>query len=158
MNDQIYRRGRGVLVLVVLLWVTPVWAQRSSGRSPDQFDPLGFPGDDSVVTAGARPAIPELLVTPAPANDSTPAEPRVHEFWQVQFFATPDWTEADDLRQRAQEALQDTVSVDFETPYYKLRVGQFSERDEADKLVVKLRAMGYESAWVVRREGGDGPR
>jgi len=150
------------LAVVVLVGVSVLAAGAVAGRrdrrSANEFDPLGFPGDDSVVTAhvGARTADTLHLVraeTLAVSSDSLPVA-----VWRVQFYATTDLAEAEDLRERAAAVLADTVTVEFETPYYKVRAGRFADRDEAESLVVKLRAMGYESAWIVRGRGDAGER
>ncbi|MEW5702508.1 MAG: SPOR domain-containing protein [Candidatus Zixiibacteriota bacterium] len=126
-------------------------AGRRDRRPGSHFDPLGFPGDDSVITNRIAASKPTAVVPPQTrglmaAEDSVPAA-----IWQVQFFATTDWSEANDLRERAAAGLADTVTMEFETPYYKVRAGHFADRGEAEALMIRLRAMGYESAWIVRR-------
>jgi hypothetical protein len=150
------------LTVVVLVGVSILAAAAVAGprdrRSANEFDPLGFPGDDSVVTVGvgARPVDTLSTMraeTLAVSSDSLPVA-----VWRVQFYATSDLAEAEDLRERAAAALADTVTVEFETPYYKVSAGRFTDRDAAEALVVKLRAMGYESAWIVRGRGTAGER
>jgi len=46
--------------------------------------------------------------------------------------------------------LTDSVYVVYETPNYKVRVGDFIAREDADKMRQKLQNMGYLSAWVIR--------
>lgn len=126
-----------------------------SGGGPkrtSEFEPLGFPGDDSIVTAGVvqtapRPATPipsvPREVTPQPTPDTATV-------LRVQFFTTTNIADAEDIRRRASQELAVPVTMDFETPYYKLKAGPFPTESAAERLVTKLRAMGYESAWVVR--------
>jgi hypothetical protein len=128
------------------------------GRDGSTFDALGFAGDDTVLTAGVPPrtvdddedgpgAIDTLGVIPA--DQASPV-------LRVQFYATTSLTEAEEMKRRAVESLSESVSIDFETPYYKLKIGPLKDEDTAERLVVRLRAMGYESAWIVR-ERADGP-
>ena len=123
-----------------------------SGRGGSDFDGLGFPGDDTVLTANVRPLV----------GSDDAEQPAATEEWEsataddtrpvlrVQFFATTSLPEAEDMKQRATKSLTEQVSIDFETPYYKLTVGPLKDENEAERLVVRLRAMGYESAWIVR--------
>jgi len=46
--------------------------------------------------------------------------------------------------------INDSVYVDFEAPNYKVRVGDFIDRDSAESLQQDLVQMGYNSAWVLR--------
>lgn len=123
-----------------------------AGRGSGAFDALGFPGDDTVLTA-------DVPVRPASDDDSdlsiidkwgTTSTDKAQPVLRVQFFATTNFNEAEDMKRCATESLGRPVTIDFETPYYKLKVGPFKDEGEAGRLVVKLRAMGYESAWIVR--------
>ena len=40
--------------------------------------------------------------------------------------------------------------MEFETPNYKVRVGDFINRDSAELLQQELLNMGYKSAWILR--------
>lgn len=127
-------------------------AALGGGRGSGSFDVLGFPGDDTVLTAdvpsrAADDADEDLNVVDH-SGGATPDE--VTPVLRVQFYATTSLAEAEDMKRRAGESLGRPVTIDFETPYYKLKVGPFKDEDEAERLVVKLRAMGYESAWIVR--------
>jgi hypothetical protein len=42
------------------------------------------------------------------------------------------------------------VYVDFEAPNYKVRIGDFIDRDSAESLQQELVQMGYNSAWILR--------
>lgn len=125
----------------------------SSGRS-GEFDPFGFPGEDSVVTAGVAQEPRE------PRQSRQPERPRVmpqttaapKTVLRVQFFTTTNHSEAEDVFSRASGALDVPVAMEFDTPYYKLMAGPLPTREAADKLALRLRAMGYEAAWVVREQ------
>ena len=40
--------------------------------------------------------------------------------------------------------------MDYEVPYYKIRVGNFASREEAENYLPAAREAGYKTAWVVR--------
>jgi hypothetical protein len=44
--------------------------------------------------------------------------------------------------------LEERVSVDYEAPYYKIRVGDFEKEEDTKKLRRALADMGYEAGVV----------
>jgi hypothetical protein len=148
-----------ILILMGLLFVQ--CAILGDGRNrAGSFDLLGFPGDDTVLTAGAEPLI-EPDDVDEPRRSYRPADTGQSDTeitYRVQFFATTSLSEAEDMRKRARHELNENVTIDFETPYYKLMIGPLRSEDDAERLVVKLRAMGYDSAWVVRDRSGNQAR
>ena len=72
------------------------------------------------------------------------------EFYRVQLFTTKDLPKAIAVRDEAEFDFGMSVQVDFETPYYKVRVGQFTEAADADALLSEARRLGYRGAWAVR--------
>lgn len=49
----------------------------------------------------------------------------------------------------AEEIFDRNVYLDYEVPYYKIRVGDFSNREDAEIYLLKVRTSGYSDAWVV---------
>ena len=78
-----------------------------------EFDPFGFPGDDSVVTAGVeRTAIENRRVTPsAKLQGVGERAEQTKTVMFVQFFTTTNYMEAEDVRRRASEVLKEPVAV-----------------------------------------------
>ena len=149
MRHSVQLGAMAVLLSSVALCVECAASGKRGGKG--DFDPLGFPGDDTIVTSDAKArqvTIDTVATQPAPSRKS-PATQDSTTIYRVQFFATTDLAEAEDILSRASRSLKDSVSLSFETPYYKLNAGPFSDHDIAERLVLKLRAMGYESAWVV---------
>ena len=74
----------------------------------------------------------------------------VSEGYRVQVLATRYIERADSLAKIMKNTINDSVYVDFEAPNYKVRVGDFIDRDSAESLQQDLVQMGYNSAWVLR--------
>ena len=74
----------------------------------------------------------------------------VSEGYRVQVLATRYFERADSLAVIMKSTLSDSVYVDFEAPNYKVRVGDFIDRDSAESLQQELVQMGYNSAWILR--------
>jgi len=74
----------------------------------------------------------------------------VSEGYRVQVLATRYFERADSLAVIMKNTVSDSVYVDFEAPNYKVRIGDFIERDSAESLQQELVQMGYNSAWILR--------
>ena len=74
----------------------------------------------------------------------------ISEGYRVQILATRYFDYADSLAISISSKIIDSVYVEFETPNYKVRVGDFIDRDSAVLLQKKLLNMGYKSAWIIR--------
>lgn len=71
-------------------------------------------------------------------------------YYRVQLRTTKDLAKAVAVRDKAEFDFGMTVRVDFETPYYKVRVGQFAAPADAAALLGEARRLGYPGAWTVR--------
>jgi len=69
--------------------------------------------------------------------------------YRIQVFTSKLYGEAKKELRIAEEIFDRPVFVDYEVPYFKVRVGSFSDRDEAEKYRQKVKAAGYRTAWVV---------
>jgi len=74
----------------------------------------------------------------------------VSEGYRVQVLATRYYERADSLAVLMKNTVSDSVYVDFEAPNYKVRIGDFIDRDSAESLQQDLVQMGYNSAWILR--------
>ena len=74
----------------------------------------------------------------------------ISEGYRVQILATRYFDYADSLAISISSKIIDSVYVEFETPNYKVRAGDFIDRDSAELLQQKLLNMGYKSAWILR--------
>jgi len=82
-----------------------------------------------------------------PSLDSVKSE---SEGYRVQVLATRYFERADSLAVIMKNTVSDSVYVDFEAPNYKVRIGDFIDRDSAESLQKELMQMGYNSAWILR--------
>ncbi|GEM_PF-239381 len=74
----------------------------------------------------------------------------VTEGFRVQVIASKSMTKSDSLSSILNATLTDSAYVIYETPNYKVRVGDYVAREDADKMRESLHKMGYRSAWVIR--------
>lgn len=79
------------------------------------------------------------------------AGPMLATGFRVQVLAIRDQEAAESFAGRLQSMVGgDAVYVEWVEPYYKVRVGDFSTRDEAEPLRLRLIDQGIEEAWTVR--------
>ena len=74
----------------------------------------------------------------------------ISEGYRVQVLATRYFERADSLAVIMKNTVSDSVYVDFEAPNYKVRIGDFIDRNSAESLQQDLVQMGYYSAWILR--------
>jgi len=74
----------------------------------------------------------------------------VSEGYRVQVLATRYFERANSLAVIMKNTVSDSVYVDFEAPNYKVRIGDFIDRNSAESLQQDLVQMGYDSAWILR--------
>jgi len=74
----------------------------------------------------------------------------ISEGFRVQILATRYFEYADSIAISISKRITDSVYVEFEVPNYKVRVGDFINRDSAESLQQELLNMGYKSAWILR--------
>jgi hypothetical protein len=137
----------GVLHASGLLDSSPVqtatagaWFARAKGNHALGLNPanLGYYGEP-IVLGVPRTAVP------------APGETSLRDYYSVQLIASPDeklvQQTAKAVRRRIGGTLPSTiVMVDS---LYKLRVGLFTDRGDADMLRDSLMAVGYPDAWIV---------
>lgn len=126
----------------------------------DHFDPLATARDREVAPE-IYPVNPrtaeepgdslfEPLPLPYAGSDSTAELKDPTEVYRVQIFTSRLYNEARQEKVLAEEIFNFPVHLDYEVPYYKLRVGDFLTRAEAENFIPETKAIGYRSAWVAR--------
>lgn len=129
------------------------------------FDPLELPADREVVPAkyprsGAitgRQALVSADIDNAETdtiftnleNFTRAVDTLNNQAFRVQIFTSPLYQEARNAERVAEEIFDQPVNVEYEVPNFKVRVGDFVNREDAEKYAQQAKAAGYTSAWVV---------
>lgn len=83
-------------------------------------------------------------------KDTVSVEPEIINGFRVQILMTKEIEEANKLKTELNSILQDDwVYVIFESPYYKVRVGDFAVRGPANETLKYLIESGYKNSWIV---------
>lgn len=141
----------------VLLGVTLVtWhVDAPALEIPDRVGPLGAATYLDTLNAGQELSIAaEDLATressmrrkSGASGDSREVTP---DGFRIQILASTSLETIREKKLRIESGLVMRAYVGFEEPYYKLCVGDFPGRDEAEEALVRIREQGYPDAWIV---------
>tara|TARA_B100000073_G_scaffold320086_1_gene299490 strand:+ start:838 stop:1272 length:435 start_codon:yes stop_codon:yes gene_type:complete len=72
------------------------------------------------------------------------------EVYRIQIFESSVASIARAEARRFQNILGDTVYINFETPLYKLRIGNYYNRKNAEDAIESISKLGARDAWIIR--------
>ena len=72
------------------------------------------------------------------------------EVFRIQIFESTVASIARAEAKRFQNILGDTVYINFETPLYKLRIGNYANRKYAEDAIESISKLGAKDAWIIR--------
>lgn len=110
------------------------------------YDPLGLPQDTVNIPAQLAGADrePEALPGRPPSADTTQ-----YQIYRVQLQTYEAYGDGRHGLQVAEEIFDQPALLDYDVPYFKLRVGEFKTRSAAEAYAQKARTAGYTNAIVV---------
>jgi SPOR domain len=164
---NIYKMAAGLTLLSIILlgifpgcsgtFHRPVEKEISRPSSPVKSPyPLGLDNDTLNIpahyplSAGNDTAFGQEYVLADRSGSPSGIRADAYESYRIQLYTSKLYGPASKELNIAREVFDQKVWMDYEVPYYKIRVGDFSSRDEAEKYLPTVREAGYESAWVVR--------
>jgi len=138
-------------------------AEDQRTKAERRFDPLGFPGDNAIITGknhqaaqtqkteqnqpAAQQYEPAISDEPSTYFDDSEASSVI---FRVQVFATKSFDEAQEFATNIEALFPEGVFVEYQMPYYKVRVGEFFEPDGGEEFLDYVKEMGFKNAWLVR--------
>lgn len=165
---------RLILIVTVAVILVGCHQQASVGdedlqeeqTSPEQyqrFDPLDLPADKEIVPEAYSMNIdlthPNTIVTSDRSSAYTAgamSEDVPLDFdsvnsqaFRIQILTSKVFGKAQKAVKVAEEIFDRPVYLDYEVPYFKVRVGSFYDRDQAEDYMMRARAAGYKEAWIV---------
>ena len=127
------------------------------------FDPLDHSRDNQIIPSryplAANLGTSELGLVDHASRDMTThgsvsvvphaVDTANSQVFRIQLFTSQVYGDARQSAEIAEEIFDRSVYVDYEVPYFKVRVGDFNNRDVAEDYLLRARAAGYKEAWVV---------
>jgi hypothetical protein len=161
--------NRQARVTLLVVWLGILLVGCSSTRPPvktetappkagvdESFDPvllnddeLKFP--DSAELGSVNGHSGSVVI---PENtDNLPQANQILDGYRIQIFATKDIDVATRQKKEAEYYFANLgvgVYIDFDSPLYKVRIGDCKNREEAEALLGKVKEAGYNTAFIVK--------
>ena len=83
------------------------------------------------------------------SSDSTEALNIFTRGYRIQVMISQDENELIALKNNLEQSINHKIYIIFELPNYKLRIGNFINRKEAENIQKQILRLGYRTAWVV---------
>jgi hypothetical protein len=161
--------GVGFLFLIVFLFSCSSSRKTVKGESPEKkteqldesFDPLKLNDDNIKFQEGSQSSSDQEMSPPIDNTQETSDEQKkLVDGFRVQLFATKDIESATIAKKEAEFVFTDDsvkLYIEFDSPYYKLRIGDFQNRDNAEAFREIARGKGYSSSWIVKTKVWSNP-
>ena len=112
------------------------------------FNPSDY--DDEIEAVQKQHESEQERAAAGKQQDSVIVESELTQGYRIQIFASGSFDDANAMRQTAVQRLtEDSIYVVFDPPTYKVRVGDFRTRVEANQRLGVISALGFADAWVV---------
>ena len=129
--------------ILLILFSTLLLAQNKKNK----FDPNKLVDPQPRWPIISSPLNSENILTNNNLIDSTQI---IIEGFRVQILATNQLAKAEQLQKDLSTILNQKIYIDFEAPNYKVRVGNFIDRNKAEIFRQNIIKEGYESSWIIR--------
>jgi hypothetical protein len=112
------------------------------------FNPSDF--DDELEVVLKQHDLEQVREAENMREDSVVVESEFTQGYRIQIFATASIDEANAMRLTAAPRItEDSLYVVFDPPVYKVRIGDFRTKAEANQKLGAVIGMGFVDAWVV---------
>jgi hypothetical protein len=130
-------------------------AQKDAGPKQDEsFDPRSVQDDGWIIRTRQSAATQKIFTGYSFDYGRNALIREAKEYvamgYRVQLFVSTNYYEALTARDSAAVRLSDEIYFDYEQPYYKIRAGNFIDREKADEVRDRAKSLGYSDAWVVQ--------
>ena len=122
---------------------------KSAGRTWDTPQ-QGMTGDGSMATGGSADDVEGEAANAGDARRRVVGGNEPVYGYRVQIGIDKDKARMEQLAERAEKKVDHAVYLEFEAPFYRVRVGDFRLRSEAEHCVKILKDSGFkDSLWVM---------
>ena len=148
------------VILLLLLLSFGVCACAGTGASKrgqqEPFDPMTIQ-DDDILQEYPYPEAPGSVLSPPTTGPEAsgettppqqlvppPADDQQVQGYRVQILMSQDRAEAEEMKTKASASFRARVYVDFEPPWYKVRVGDYETEDDARGMLEEINERSYQ--------------
>ena len=72
------------------------------------------------------------------------------EGYRLQIFETSSVEKANRKFKKLKKVLSDSLYISFEAPFYKIRYGNFTSKDDAEREKKNIAKKGFKDIWIIR--------
>ncbi len=158
---QHFRKSIFFLVFLIFLFGC-AGTKKQTGEQPpsgekielnESFDPLLLDDEDIKFEKKSKPSETIAPLNLPPEQKATIPINELVDGFRIQLISTKDLESATKAKLIAEEQFSDlqiNFYLEFDSPYYKVRVGDFKTRDDAESIREVIRSRGYPKAWIVK--------
>lgn len=140
------------LVSISILLPLILWGQENR-KLDESFDPTNLSDwPSSKHRTEQIKSLKEHFASIGGSSDAVEIVEYLDHVFRVQLSSTRDYDQASALAEQASGLFEEDVIIQFDSPYYKIRVGKMNSREEAQSLQQIAMNNGYRRAWVIRSE------
>jgi len=128
-------------------------AQAEKGDyAPRQIEEAPAPQADAPIFWVAPPPFEKKAIDPSKFEQSNEPKDvnRPTEGYRIQVYSGRESATARRIFAQIRSITGLEAYLNYEAPQYKVRVGDFTSRDEANQLLQEIRSQGFPEAWIVR--------
>ena len=149
-----------LLIIVAILYLAGCSGSKSvtkqethsDAKYDESFDPMTLDDNDIEFPSIVKNTDPNNNNTTTNTTNTPDIQKEVNGF-RVQIIATQDLEKATLLEEEAKSQFSvngHKTYLVFEAPLYKIRLGDFTSRNQADELKIQALKYGYREAFIVR--------
>ncbi len=133
----------------------PLLSEKTTGDSvwvkqDESFNPLNLKEEDPMKLPDSRLKASESASAGGKSSSRSGGGLREAAGFRVQLIATDSEVDARECEQKALLDFKNNVYLIFDPPNYKVRIGDFQDRAQANEFKERAIRMGYVNAWVVQ--------
>jgi len=144
--------NKRIIIVFIISGMSFLTAQEWMADQDESFDPLNLHEPSLPILNGSM--IYEIITDiKEPGERFGRDTVRIVEKtgWKVQLFSTTDFYKADTVYfQAGDDFIEEEVVKVFNSPNYKIRVGNCTTRESAEELLRRALDLKYRDAWIIR--------
>ncbi|MCD6440705.1 MAG: hypothetical protein J7L86_02810 [Candidatus Marinimicrobia bacterium] len=144
--------NKRILIVLIISGMSFLMAQERMADQDESFDPLNLHEPSLPILDGSM--IYEIITDIKEPDERLCRDTvRIVEKtgWKVQLFSTTDFYKADTVYfQAVDDFIEEEVVKVFNSPNYKIRVGNCTTRESAEELLRRALDLKYRDAWIIR--------
>jgi len=141
------------LLVYISILIPLVLSGQSKSRLDESFDPTtlqDWPGTKARIEQ--IKSLKDHYAGLGDDIDTVEVEEYAAFVFRVQLGSTNDYDQAVAIETRAAATFEEEILMQFDSPYYKIRVGKMNNREDAQQLQQIAMSKGFRRAWVIRTE------